>query len=305
VVKHQISHQVSLTNAVVSLTEGFEIEARLDSSFRDDFIVPYDGPERRSQQGGRRSTDLAPQQQAAIAAALLNFGDLVADEPEGIALLDLIDCCQLLVPSCECSVMVRELDGGLRILAASSEAVRSADDQQIQEGNGPSIESLSYGNSVLEVKFTEPEELWQWFLPLVLVHGFTRLYAIPLRSPTKVIGVLNVYARKEEGAPSAKLAWVRTLARAVALSLDNRRSLARQLQQALDSRVLIEQAKGVLATKLAVTIEVAFEFLRSYSRSHNRSIREVAAEVISNQLTAEELPPMARRPRRSPGSVHK
>ena len=277
----------------------------------DGFVVPHDGRERRTDKGGRRASDLAAEQQASIAAAVLAFGDLDAGVEEISPLLLLIDCCRALVSDAEYGVLLREEDTGPRVIAVSSEAVRALDEHQIQHANGPSIEVLDDGIQVLEVRFTESDEPWVHFTRLVRALGFTRLYVIPLRPRGQVIGTVNVYVHGPEDVPSVKMAGIQTLAQGAAASLDNRRShaqlneLARQLQHALDSRVLIEQAKGVIATKLAVTIEVAFEFLRSYSRSHNRSIREVAAEVISNQLTAEELPPMARRPRRSPGSVHK
>ena len=264
--------------------------------FRDDSAVPYDGPERRTRQGGRRTGDLAPEQQAAIADALLSFGDLTAEEPDEVAsLLHLIDCCRLLLSNCEYSVVMRGRDGEPRALAASSEAVRMVDEQQLHHRRGPTVEAFDHADSVLEMKFAESRELWPDFAASVRSLGFTRLYAIPLRPQFEIIGVLNVYARAPDEAPSIKMAWIRTLARGAAASLDNLRSsaqlniLAVQVQRALDTRVLVEEAKGVIATQLGVGLVEAFEILRRYARSHRRSIRDVTADVILHRLTGEQM----------------
>ena len=104
------------------------------------------------------------------------------------------------------------------------------------------------------------------------------------------------------------MAWIRTLARSVALALENAHShaqlneLAGQLQRALDSRVLIEQAKGMIGAQLDVTMDAAFEILRNYSRSHNYRVQQVASELVAKRRTVHELTvPTKPRGRSSPG----
>ena len=268
----------------------------MDPSIHADFLVPHLGPERRAPIGGRRAGDLAPAQQAAIADAVLSYGDIVSGDSEGTAaLLQLIDNCQLLISNAEYSIMMRENGGEVRVVAASSAAVRAIDEQQLKAREGPSIDAFGDGGSVPEEAFLASSEVWQRFAALMRLLDFKRLYALPLHSRSAVIGVLNVYIRGAQDTPGVKMAWIRTLARSAAAGLDNARShaqlneLASQLQRALDSRVLIEQAKGMIGAQLDVTMDAAFEILRNYSRSHNYRVQQVASELVAKRRMAHEL----------------
>lgn len=256
----------------------------------------HTGPDRRQADNGRRAEDLNSAQQTTIADALVGFGEPAEKESEETsALLLLVDGCRALTGSCEFSVALRDQEGALHVVAASSEAVRLIDERQLEDAEGPLITALEGGHQVLEVDAQDPDERWPRFGSLVRAIGFQHLYAIPLCAKSEVVGVLDVFDRGGHQIPRGRMDWLRTLATGAANSIIAGRSarqlseLATQLQQALDSRILIEQSKGVIATSLEISIDAAFELLRGHSRNHGRPIREVARDVISGAIPARTL----------------
>jgi len=119
--------------------------------------------------------------------------------------------------------------------------------------------------------------------------------AVPLRVRTNVIGALNLFRGSDEPFTGSEIEIVQAMAEIAAIGLIQERALrernllAEQLQAALNSRVIIEQAKGMLAEYLTVTVDDAFGLLRSYARNHNRKLSEVASDVVDRQLPAAAL----------------
>ena len=119
--------------------------------------------------------------------------------------------------------------------------------------------------------------------------------AVPLRVRTNVIGALNLFRGSDEPFTGSEIEIVQAMAEIAAIGLIQERALrernllAEQLQAALNSRVIIEQAKGMLAEYLTVTVDDAFGLLRSYARNHNRNLSEVASDVVDRQLPAAAL----------------
>jgi GAF domain-containing protein len=127
--------------------------------------------------------------------------------------------------------------------------------------------------------------------------------AVPLRVRTHVIGALNLFRGSDEPFTGTEMEIAQAMAEMAAIGLIQERALRErslltdQLQAALNSRVVIEQAKGMLAEYLAITVDDAFTLLRSYARDHNRKLSEVASDVVDRNITSAAL---ARRPRQQP-----
>ena len=117
-------------------------------------------------------------------------------------------------------------------------------------------------------------------------HGYGWLCGLPLRHGNEVIGALNLFRERDEplGDPDVQvgqaLADVATVALLQRRETTQARRQADQLQAALDSRVLIEQAKGVLAQRLGVSLEEAFQALRRTARNTNRELHELSNDVV-------------------------
>ena len=142
---------------------------------------------------------------------------------------------------------------------------------------------------------------WPAFRPVALDRGYQAVYAFPMRLRGSVIGALNLFretpgaAVDEDVRTAQAFADMATIGILQQRAVREARELAGQLQIALNSRVVIEQAKGVLAERLEIDMEPAYQALRWYARDHNLQIRNVAAAVIDGELSAAQLrrPPPA------------
>ncbi|MCA1708785.1 MAG: GAF and ANTAR domain-containing protein, partial [Actinobacteria bacterium] len=136
---------------------------------------------------------------------------------------------------------------------------------------------------------------WPAFSKEALRAGFRAVYAVPMRLRGEVIGALNLFRNRAGALPEADLRAAQALADVATLGIlqhrsqSESRSLTEQLQHALHSRIVVEQAKGILAERSRVGVDEAFSVLRRYARHHNRHLSEVAREVVGGTLHASAL----------------
>ncbi|WP_030683957.1 GAF and ANTAR domain-containing protein [Streptomyces sp. NRRL B-1347] len=161
-----------------------------------------------------------------------------------------------------------------------------------QEGEGPAAYCRETGNPVPRTDLESPVARLRWprYVPQALALGYTHVAARPLRGRELIVGALVLFGSPEEPVTDEGLAIGQSLADIVATALlredELRRShtLAGQLQHALSSRVVIEQAKGILAARRALTLDEAFGVLRGHARSHQRKLMGVALDVVEGRL---------------------
>lgn len=128
--------------------------------------------------------------------------------------------------------------------------------------------------------------------------GFRSTYAVPMRLRDQVIGALNLFLTSREPLTTSQLQMARVMTDIAAIGIINhwtlqrQEVLAQQLQSALNSRVIIEQAKGVIAERGGISMGEAFDRLRSTARSSQRPMAEVARSVIESR--GRNLPPTPR-----------
>ena len=178
--------------------------------------------------------------------------------------------------------------GPLRVASASSEVARLLQLIQIQHWEGPCLDCFRSGQPVRSERLDTEVSRWPTFAPAATEQGFTGALALPMRVRGRVIGVLNLVSERgaspitpDQIPPAqavADLAMIAIVRDRVARS---RLLLSEQLQAALDSRVLIEQAKGALATRLDIDHSDAFDLIRAHARSTRRRLRKVAEDVIN------------------------
>lgn len=136
---------------------------------------------------------------------------------------------------------------------------------------------------------------WPEYVPAAVADGFTAVSALPVRRGEQAIGAVGVLSVGGRPLNAQQARITRLLTEAAAIGIMQQRALqesfrtSRQLQRALDSRVVIEQAKGAVAAWLGVTTGDAFELLRAYSRNSGRRLAQVAADVLGGQLPAPDL----------------
>lgn len=190
-------------------------------------------------------------------------------------------------------VLLSDQRGTLRMVAASTEQTRLLELLQSQTDQGPCPECFHTGRPVAVADLFTPTAASRWprFAAAARKVGFSSVHALPMRLRTEVIGALNLFgtqpgALDEDTLRLAQaLADVATIALLQARAIRQRDTLAEQLQTALNSRVVIEQAKGVIAERRQIDVDQSFTLLRSNARTKNRRLSELAAAVVDGSET--------------------
>jgi transcriptional regulator with GAF, ATPase, and Fis domain len=232
--------------------------------------------------------------QQLLAKTFVELADnLVAD-------FDLIDFLRLLTDRCvgmlgasAAGVLLADLDGELRVMAASSEQVRLLELFQLQNDEGPCLDSFRTGAPVIVADVSAEADRWPRFVAAAQRSGFGSVQALPMRLRDEVVGALNLFRTGTGPFDPDAMPLAQALADVATISLLQQRTAHRstvlneQLQNALNSRVLIEQAKGKLAERRGIDMEQAFTTLRGYARAHNRRLSDLARAFIDD---SEPLP---------------
>jgi GAF domain-containing protein len=194
-------------------------------------------------------------------------------------------------------LMLADQRGSLRLVASSAESARLLEVFELQNSEGPCLDCFHTGEQLVNLDDEVMSARWPNFWAETRQLGFKSAHALPLRLRDEVIGAINLFSRNgaslspEDVAVGQAMADVATIGLLQERSVRERDVLAEQLQTALVSRVLIEQAKGVLAERAQVPVESAFTLMRAYARKYNRPLGRVAGEIINGTLRAAELQP--------------
>ncbi|HEX4832406.1 MAG TPA: GAF and ANTAR domain-containing protein [Trebonia sp.] len=178
--------------------------------------------------------------------------------------------------------------GALRLVAASTEQARVVELFQLQNDQGPCLECYRGGRavSVSDIAAKAAAARWPQFAAAAGEMGFSGVHAIPMRLRDQVIGTLNLFRVARGALDPAVLVAATALVDVATIGILQERAVrqqevvASQLQVALNSRVLIEQAKGVLAERLRITPDEAFAVMRQFSRDRNHPLTGLAGDII-------------------------
>ncbi|HEX9888347.1 MAG TPA: GAF and ANTAR domain-containing protein [Nitriliruptorales bacterium] len=220
-----------------------------------------------------------------------------------IADFDLIDFLTVLTERCvdlldaaEVGLVIADQRGRLQPMASSSERVRAIELFEVQNEEGPCLDCYRTGERVLPQSLDERgDERWPLFAPLARAVGFGSVMALPMRLRDDVIGAVNVFTTHDGEVSERDLSLAQALTDAATIGIMQERAVRRaaevaeQLQGALNRRVTIEQAKGMLAERLTVDVGAAFDLLRSYARNNNLRIADVADAVVRLELSDDVL----------------
>ena len=201
--------------------------------------------------------------------------------------------------------------GELQVVAASSEQARLLELFQIQHDQGPCLDCFRGGEPITVTDLGAAAGRWPRFAPAAQRTGFGAVQALPMRLRDQVIGALNLFRASPGDFSPADIRIGQALADVATISLLHERSmrhsdiLNEQLRTALNSRVIIEQAKGKLAERLGLDMDQAFSLLRDHARARNRRLSDLAQAFIDGSETLTGLTagssPRLRLPGRAPG----
>ena len=235
--------------------------------------------------------------EAKLARTLVELADTLVADFDVVELLTLLtDRCVDVLEVDAAGLMLVSVEGDLRVMASSSDAVRMLELFQVQSQEGPCLDCYRAGRPVVNEDLTALDERWPRFTPEALAGGFRAVHALPMRLRGNILGALNLfhveptYLQEDDIAAAQALADVATIAILQHRAAIEAQVLNEQLGQALNTRIVIEQAKGVvIAERRRLTMEEAFAHLRTHARNHNRRLADVAREVIAGTLPAEAL----------------
>ena len=238
-----------------------------------------------------------------VLRALVEVADtLVADYDVVEFLHRLAVRCVALLDIDEAGVALVDAAGALCSIASSSEQMRLVELLEVQNREGPCLDAYVHGRVTVSARAEEAEERWPQFATHARAAGFEALAGVPMRLRLHRIGALNLFSRQPGGLShedqhvAQAMADVATIGVLQARAIHDGHVVATQLQAALESRIAIEQAKGIIAEHLAISVDDAFTLLRNRSRSQNLKLTETARNVISGKLRLNALGARTRRP---------
>ena len=225
----------------------------------------------------------------AVASGLVKGGDVVD------LLATLTSDCARLLDVASAGLLLADGRGVLHVMAASSERTHELEVFQVQRADGPCRDTYLSGEPVSAPDLQAESDRWPLFVPAARQAGFASVHALPLRLGEVTLGALNLFGttvgalNEQDLSLGQALADVATVALVQDRAVTDRDSLNVQLQTALSSRVVLEQAKGLLAQQGDLDMSEAFGFLRRYARDHNQRLTDVARAVVSRTLTAQQV----------------
>jgi GAF domain-containing protein len=238
----------------------------------------------------------ASEQAVHVAESFVALADTLVDDFDVVELFDRLvaDSVELLGVDAA-AILLASLNRTLEVVASSDEASRVMELVQLQSHAGPCIDAMQSGEPVSVVAPEEIVRRWPTFGQAVVDAGFTGVYAVPLRLREDKIGALNLYTAGSKRLSAFDHRLAQALADVATIAILQQRKftqasvLAEQLQAALNTRIAVEQAKGVIAEYGGVDMGAAFDAIRVYARQRRIKLGGVAQSLVDRQLDPAEV----------------
>lgn len=231
-----------------------------------------------------------------LARTFVTLADTLVDDFDVIDFLQILaERCVDLVDVSAAGIMLIDNEGTLRHVACSDERMRLVELFELQVQEGPCYDAYEQRSAVL---CRNPEDAlvrWPRFAPNAIEHGFAAVAGVPMRLRDQAIGALNVFSLAPDVLEDDELQLIQALADVATIGLLQQRAiqdaatLTTQLQGALESRIVIEQAKGIIAEQAEISVDEAFTRLRDYTRAHNRLLSVTAHDIVAGLIRPDDL----------------
>jgi GAF domain-containing protein len=234
--------------------------------------------------------------QAALAERFVALADTLVDDFDVVEVLDgLMGTCLELLGVDEAGLLLTDPRGGLQRVASSSEEARLLELLQVQTREGPCFEAVTTGEIVAVDDIASTHDRWPAFAERAVADGFSSVYAFPMRLRDAIVGGLNLFGVRTRALDDDDQVIAKALADIATIGILQQRSinrssvLAENLQRALNTRIVVEQAKGVLSERGQMPMDQTFELLRTFARSHNLKLSELARSIVYPPHRADEV----------------
>jgi GAF domain-containing protein len=237
--------------------------------------------------------------ESALLQTFAELADTLVEEFDVVELLTLLaDRCVELLDVTAAGLMLASTDGELRVVASSSDAMRVLELFEVQAEQGPCPECYRAGTPIVNLQLTEIDDRWPQFAPRAIEAGFRSVHALPMRLRGQTIGALNLFRAGEGSLNQADVIAAQAFADVATIAILQQRAAAEaqtlneQLNHALNSRITIEQAKGMVAERTGLPMELSFNRLRGHARNRNLRLADLAKDVIDGAVPVASLDPL-------------
>ncbi len=238
-----------------------------------------------------------------LVKTLVELADNLVDDFDVIDVLTVLsDRCVTVLDVDTAGVMLASPAGDLQVVASSSDTMRSLELFELQTNEGPCVDCFQSGAPIVNVELAGARVQWPLFAPRAVADGFHSVHALPMHLRSTTVGALNLFrtARGSLGADDVlvaqALADVATIAIIQHQASVDAAVLNAQLGEALNSRIVIEQAKGRISEASGRDVNESFRRLRSHARNHNLRLTDLAREVVDGTMAVIRLDPLPRTP---------
>jgi len=231
-----------------------------------------------------------------LAQVFVELADTLVEEFDVVDLLQVLTERSVELLGADASgLMLADQRGQLQLMAWTVERARLLELFELQVEEGPCRDCYVTGQAITNVALAEAAERWPVFTPAATRAGFGATHALPMRLRGKVIGVLNLFANNAAPLSDDDIAVGQAMADVATIGLLQERTLheqtivSEQLQSALQSRILVEQAKGVLAARADISVNDAFTRMRTHARNNGLTLTAVASAVVDGLIDVKVL----------------
>jgi GAF domain-containing protein len=229
-----------------------------------------------------------------LAQVFVELADTLVENFDVVEFMQtLTDRCVEMLSADAAGLMLTDQRGGLKLMAATLERARVLEVFELQVQEGPCLECFTTGVAITNVELAEAHKRWPLFTPAAVEAGFGATHALPMRLRGQVIGALNLFTDEQVRLSHSDLEVRQAMADVATIGLLHQQNtreqtvVSEQLQTALNSRIVVEQAKGALAARTGVSVADAFARIRTHARRHQLPLTEVAAAVVAGTIPPE------------------
>jgi GAF domain-containing protein len=241
-----------------------------------------------------------------LVGTLVELADSLVEDFDVIDVLTVLsDRCVEVLDVDSAGVMLVAPSGALQLVASSSETMRDLELFELQANEGPCVDCFVSGIPVTDLELSEVGEHWPRFAQRAMNEGFHSVLALPMHVRERTVGALNMFRTGNGPLPAddvhaaQALADVATIAIVQHQSLLDASTLNSQLNEALNSRIIVEQAKGKVSEAANLDMDCSFQRLRNHARRHNMRLTDLSRHIAEGTKSVSSLDPLppSRRPK--------
>ncbi|HET6753241.1 MAG TPA: GAF and ANTAR domain-containing protein [Jiangellaceae bacterium] len=239
---------------------------------------------------------MSADRERAVTHAFVSLAHSLAEGVDPVELLSgLAEDATELLGVASTGILLADARRVLHVVAASSEATRALEMYQLQRNQGPCLDSYHSGVPISVADLRAEAARWPQFVEVATDAGFASVHAVPMRLRENVLGTMGLFGTHVGALDDDDLGLGQALAYVAAVAIVQDKAATdsalvnEQLQTALNGRVVLEQAKGVLAQRGNLDMDRSFAVLRRFARDHNLRLTDVARAVVGRELPAQRL----------------